>query len=204
MAWEDVLPQVGRVAVEGREITVAWRRTGSDTSNRLVISIAKVMMDRLGWGKGTRIRVQRDRLAGKVRLCGIPANAPQSEKRAAFTMRDNDRTGQMILRLDGLTLAETKKAEHVGYEVEGKALVFTLPDWAAPERMAAEAAAAAKRMPAGMTADDLAEAIGFIGTGVKDSGLAEYFGWDDGLIAYARKAAAERVQAVQVAHRRAA
>lgn len=201
MAWEDVSPYGQRLPVEGRELLVAWRRTGTNAGNRLVVSIAKPLLDRLGWKAGMRLRVQRNRPAGQVRLRHVPDTAPHAEKKEAFVLRQKDTGALLTVRLDGLDLAEMKRAEWVPYEAAGNALTFTLPDWAAPERVAAEAAAAAKSLPAGMTAEDLAEAVGFIVTGTKDAELAEYFGWDDGMIAYARRAARERAQAVRQAHR---
>ncbi|MBO1080866.1 hypothetical protein [Roseomonas haemaphysalidis] len=130
MAWEIIEPKMGRSAGPGSEVTVAWRKTGSHAGNRLVINMAKSLLAKMGWDHGAKIQIERDCDLGLLRLTLAP---PQKR---AMTLNTKDGTGSVFVALDSLTLAQSMRAEIAPFVIQGSALVITLPDWAAPERVA--------------------------------------------------------------------
>ena len=154
MAWEIVEPKMGRSAGPGSEVTVAWRRASTHIGNRMVVNIAKALMAKLSWEHGAKIQVERDRDRGMLRLSIAP---PQKR---AMTLNTKDGTGSVFVRLDGIEIKDAIRAEIVQFTVEGSALLVTLPDWAAPERVAAMkiAGSVARGMDAAAKAAEAARA----------------------------------------------
>ena len=195
MAWEDITPCFGRTRKPGHEVTVAWRHTGSVKTRRLVISLSTDMLDRLGWKAGARVRVQHDRVAGRMRLAALPEAPTREMVKSSMKMVRVGSISHVFITMPQISDDGMRSVAPLPYVAEGGYLIVTLPDWAAPERVAAQA----KMLPGGMSEDDLAEAIGMILTGTNDLALAQWFGWDAMKIAYARRAATERAQAVRTA-----
>jgi hypothetical protein len=131
VTWERISTELGR----GAAVTVSWRIPGGRCTPAMALSLSKAVCAQLGLqrrGTGeppTRVYVERDRLAGKVRVQLAPKTAARHECRAA-AWKDGSCT--ITVPLDDVKLAEKKPAQDVPWSIEGGWLVAKLPHWACP------------------------------------------------------------------------
>ncbi len=203
MAWEDILPLTTAPQRMGSEVSIAWRRSNVGQPYRLMVTLYRPLLVRMQWDAGKKVRLQRDKTAGLLRISPMPGNASPLVAAGATVLTRAGGAGQLNVRLDGVQIESRVPIEPAPFCVEAGAVVITLPDWAAPERVAAKAKAAELSLPEGMIAEDLVEAIGRIRSGANDAAIRDWLGWGQEWITYARRAAARREQEVVGASRAA-
>lgn len=128
MGWETIITQVGR----GDSVTVSWRVPGGRSTPAMAVSLSKGVATTFGLVKGSRqaVVVQRDRMAGKLRLC-IATGEPRHERRS---MAWKDGGCAVVVPLDDVRLTEKKPAQDVPwcFTDGGRHLEIKLPPWACP------------------------------------------------------------------------
>jgi hypothetical protein len=133
MTWETIPTQLGR----GAAVTVSWRVVGGRGTPALAVSLSKAAAARLGLVKRAKgepvqsVVVQRDRMAGKLRLFVADQSVPRLEKRSVAW---KDAGCTVTVPLDDVHLKERKPAQDVPWEfADGdRFLVVKLPPWACP------------------------------------------------------------------------
>lgn len=131
MGWERVMTQLGR----GDSVTVSWRIPGGRATPALAVSLSKSVCQALGLRKNEkgqpvqRVLVERDRMAGKLRIGVAPAGTQRHECRHVAWKDGGCSVG---VPFDDVKLTEKKKAQDVPWEVTGGWLVVKLPHWACP------------------------------------------------------------------------
>lgn len=133
MAWETVVREPG-----GRSfgVTVSWRTPGGRATPALALSLGKETCRSLGLVKqakgqaAARVVVQRDRMAGKLRVVLATTEPPEHQRAVAW--KSDGCT--ITVPLDDVKLTENKPAQDVRWEFEGDrtALIVKLPPWACP------------------------------------------------------------------------
>lgn len=131
MTWERINTQLGR----GDTVTVSWRIPGGRATPALAVSLSKSVCQRVGLHKnekGTpaqRVIVERDRMAGKIRIKIAPSGAPRHECRHVAW---KDAGCSIGIPLDDVKLPGKKPAQDALWEVNDGWLVVKLPHWACP------------------------------------------------------------------------
>lgn len=133
MAWEIIPREPG-----GRSfgVTVSWRTLGGRKNPAMAVSLGRETCRALGLVKQSkgehaqRVCVQRDRMAGKLRVF-LATDEPVEHQRAVAW---KDKGCTITVPLDDVKLAEDKPAQDVRWSIEdgGAALVVKLPHWACP------------------------------------------------------------------------
>lgn len=131
MGWERVITQIGR----GETVTVSWRVPGGRTTPALAVSLSKSVCEKLNLRKNQkgepvqRVFVDRDKLAGKIRIGIAPPGTSRHECRHV-AWKDGGCT--VSVPLDDVKLTEKKPAQDVSWEISEGWLVVKLPHWACP------------------------------------------------------------------------
>jgi hypothetical protein len=125
--WEAIAPRSGERHGNGG-VTVAWRSTSGRSYLVLVVTIGTIACEPLGLKTGDRIRVERDRMAGKLRL--TPGN--ETGWKPSWRKSPTGCCAVMNVPLDDVTLTERKPAQAVKWDIENGAIVLKLPHWACP------------------------------------------------------------------------
>lgn len=127
MAWETITTQLsGR----GGNVSVAWRVPGGRTSACLAVSMGSTVAAKFGLAKRARVMVQRDRMAGKLRITLAPAGTGRHETRCP-AWKGN--AACITVPLEDVKLTGTKPAQDVPWEFDADgAIVLRLPHWACP------------------------------------------------------------------------
>lgn len=131
MTWERINTQLGRADT----VTVSWRIPGGRATPAMALSLSKSVCARLGLQKNikgepvARVYVERDKLAGKIRVQQAPDSAARHECRHV-AWKDGGCT--ITVPLDDVKLPEKKPAQDVPWSIEGGWLVAKLPHWACP------------------------------------------------------------------------
>jgi len=129
VTWERINTQLGRT----ESVTVAWRIPGGRATPAMALSLSKAACARLGLekikGQPSRVYVERDRMAGKVRVTKAPDSAMRHEARAVAW---KDGCCTITVPLDDVHLSEKKPAQDVPWSIEGGWMVVKLPHWACP------------------------------------------------------------------------
>lgn len=127
MTWERIQTQLGR----GDTVTISWRVPGGRSSPALSVSISRSVTKRLGLMKGEKSRVicERDKMAGKLRICLAGQNAPRHECRHVAWKYESC---AISIPLDDVQVKDRKPAQDVLWSVEDEWLVIKLPQWACP------------------------------------------------------------------------
>jgi hypothetical protein len=127
MTWERIETSANR----NNGVTVAWRVPNGRKNPALAISMTKKVAAEIALGpKGNRkVLVERNRMAGKLRIRMAPEDALAHECRHATW-----RTGgcSIAAPFDAVNLKESKPAQDVRWSVEDGWLVIKLPHWACP------------------------------------------------------------------------
>jgi hypothetical protein len=127
MTWERIETSANR----NNGVTVAWRVPNGRKNPALAISMTKKVAAEIALGpKGNRkVLVERNRMAGKLRIRMAPEDALAHECRHATW-----RTGgcSIAAPFDDVNLKESKPAQDVRWSVEDGWLVIKLPHWACP------------------------------------------------------------------------
>lgn len=129
MAWETIEPGVGARVGNGG-IAVGWRCTSKRSQPVLSITLSADLCGQIGLAKGARVRVQRDRLAGKMRLSPDPAEGWKPQWRSWASNRTA--CACIYVPLEDVTLKDRKAAQTVPWEMDGSSVVMKLPAWACP------------------------------------------------------------------------
>ena len=127
MAWQDVTPVIGSTAnAKGRVRYRVTKKMGC------TVTIPPDVVDALSWKAGTRLKlaVGGGDLLGKLKLSEEPEALPQLK---------GSRGGVFVLRLGRWPQLPDREVERlaVEHQVEGRALILTLPSHAlnvAPQR----------------------------------------------------------------------
>jgi hypothetical protein len=127
MAWEEIAPRAGsRTGRAG--VTCAWREVAGGW--RLIITIGDEVRRQLDLDAGDYVTAQRDRTTNKLRLAkaktgwrGHRRAWPNAEKGAHCICYN--------LPLDDIRMTAKKPAQQAAWQIEGGALVVTLPPWCA-------------------------------------------------------------------------
>jgi hypothetical protein len=127
VTWENIAPRAGERIGNGG-VTVAWRRVSNRGTLVLAVTLGSAACEALGFKKGQRATVQRDRIGGKLR---VTPSADEGWK-AAWKESAGATCAVLHIPLDDLTLTERKPAQAVKWEVEGNSIVLKLPPWACP------------------------------------------------------------------------
>jgi hypothetical protein len=131
MTWERIYTQLGR----GDSVTVSWRIPGGRATPALAVSLSKSVCQRLGLTKNEkgsptqRVIVERDRMAGKLRMRIAP---PGSSRHECRHVAWKDGGCSIAVPLDDVKLSAKKPAQDVSWEVDAGWLVVRLPHWACP------------------------------------------------------------------------
>ncbi len=133
MTWETIQTQLGR----GATVTVSWRIVGGRGTPAMAVSLSKAAAARLGLTKPANgaprqsVVVQRDRMAGKLRIFVADASVPRSEKRSVAW---KDAGCTLSVPLDDVQMTQKKPAQDVPWSFEDgdRYLVLKLPAWACP------------------------------------------------------------------------
>ena len=132
MTWERLTTQLGR----GDTVTVSWRTPGGRSTPALALSLSKTVCAKLGLAAGQkggppqRVYVERDRMAGKLRVKQAPESAARHECRHVAW---KDKGCSITIPMDDVKLAEKKPAQDVAWEITKDGwLVVKLPHWACP------------------------------------------------------------------------
>lgn len=131
MGWERITTQLGR----GDTVTVSWRTPGGRSTPALTVSLSKSVCAKLGLSKNEkgqpvqRVVVERDRMAGRVRLAVAPQGTPRHDCRHVAWKDGGCSVG---VPLDDVKLTEKKPAQDVAWEIKDGWLVIKLPHWACP------------------------------------------------------------------------
>jgi hypothetical protein len=127
MTWERIETQ----AVRNGGVTVAWRVPNGRKNPALAISVSKTVAANMSLAKGdkSRVIVERNRMAGKVRIRIAPDDALAHECRHA-AWRDNGCS--IAIPFDDVKLKERKPAQDTPWTMEDGWLVVKLPHWACP------------------------------------------------------------------------
>lgn len=131
MSWERIQTYVGR----GEHVAVSWRISGGRSTPALAVSISRDVCERLGLRKNEkgepvqRVVVERDRMAGKLRLQLAPPGTPRTESRH---LAWKDRGCTVGVPLEDVKLKEKKPAQDCAWLIEDGWLLVKLPHWACP------------------------------------------------------------------------
>lgn len=127
MTWERIQTQLGR----GDTVTVSWRIPGGRVAPVLSVSVSRSVTKSLGLVKGenSRVIVERDRMAGKVRIGVAPKSTPRHDCRHVIWKEGGC---AIAVPLEDVNLKERKPAQDVAWSVDGGWLVIKLPQWACP------------------------------------------------------------------------
>ena len=127
MTWEAIAPRSGERHGNGG-VTVAWRSTSGRNYMVLVLTLGTIACEPLGLKPGDRIRVDRDRMGGKLRV--MPGG--NEGWKPSWRKSPSGCCAVMNIPLDDVTLAERKPAQAVKWDIEGNSIVLKLPPWACP------------------------------------------------------------------------
>jgi hypothetical protein len=127
MTWERIHTQIGR----GDTVTVSWRIPGGRGTPTLCVSISRSVTEKLGLVKGekNRVIVERNKMAGKVRVGVAPKNTPRHECRHV-AWKEGSCT--IPVPLDDVNIKDKKPAQDVAWSIDTGWLVVKLPAWACP------------------------------------------------------------------------
>jgi hypothetical protein len=127
MTWERIETQ----AIRGGGVTVSWRVPNGRKNPALAISIGRLVAEKARLEKGDRSRVivERNKMAGKIRLRLAPKDALAHECRHVAW---KDKGCTVAVPLEDVKLRERKPAQDALWSVEGEWLVIKLPHWACP------------------------------------------------------------------------
>ena len=129
MTWETVAPRSGERA-RSAGLTVAWRRSSSRSNPVLVITLAGWVVRDLGLEKTHRLTIQRDRAAGRMRLCLAAGTA---DKGVSWKPSWRDGCVAVSVPLDDVVVLERKPAQATPYVLPSAGVLeLTLPPWARP------------------------------------------------------------------------
>jgi hypothetical protein len=127
MTWERIETSANR----SNGVTVAWRVPNGRKNPALAISMTKKVAAEIALGStdNSKVVVERNRMAGKLRIRMAPEDALAHECRHATW-----RTGgcSIAVPFDDVNLKESKPAQEVRWSVEDGWLVIKLPHWACP------------------------------------------------------------------------
>jgi hypothetical protein len=127
MTWERVETSASR----SNGVTVTWRVPNGRKNRALAISLTKKVAAEiaLGAADNSKVIVERNRLAGKLRIRMAPEDALAHECRHAAW-----RSGgcSIAVPFDDVNLRENKPAQDVPWSIEDGWLVIKLPHWACP------------------------------------------------------------------------
>lgn len=128
MTWERIETSANR----NNGVTVAWRVPDGRKSRALAVSLTKKIAAEIALGTtdNSKVLVERNRMAGKLRIRMAPEDALAHECRHA-TARKTGGFG-ISVPLDEVKLKENKPAQDVPWSIEDGWLVIKLPHWACP------------------------------------------------------------------------
>lgn len=145
MEWEDIVPQRGVRIKQSPGVTVALRVPAAGRP-MMAVTIGREMRDTLGWKPKQRVRVQRNMVAGLVRL------SLTDEPGAGYALHGSGANSCLgaTFHFPGLP-AERRRAEPAENRIEDGALIFAAPAWARGEQPGRATPLAVPPKPAPLT-----------------------------------------------------
>ena len=133
MSWEEIVPGVGARIGNGG-VTVAWRKTSQRGAPVLCITLSAALATEMGMVRGkTWLMVQRDRLAGKMRVSVAKDTAGWRPQWRSTGKATHAWCACVYIPLEDVREANRKPAQTVAWEKDGAdAVVIRLPSWACP------------------------------------------------------------------------
>lgn len=125
MPFDEILPRGGRRANTGLTVSWLFPKRGSPG---LSITIGAALCTKLGIVRGTRLKVLHDATLGVLRLCRAEGQG--------WACRYNGTYAKLHIPIDSVVLQGTKPAQGVPHTAGPDNISLTLPDWAAPGRVA--------------------------------------------------------------------
>jgi hypothetical protein len=127
MTWERVETSANR----NNGVTVAWRVPNGRKNPALAVSMTKKVAAEIALGAtdNSKVIVERNRMAGKLRIRMAPEDALAHECRHA-TWRAGGCS--VAVPFDDVKLKENKPAQDAPWSIEDGWLVIKLPIWACP------------------------------------------------------------------------
>ena len=129
--WEPIKT----LGTRDHQVSVAWRRNGTRVGRLLAISVGESICNQMGFQKhekgqrGQRVVIERNRMAGKLRLRLAPKGTrPEEQRHLAWRTKGCT----ILVPLDDVKVQENKLAQDVVWSIEDGWLIVKWPPWACP------------------------------------------------------------------------